>query len=122
LSFTQGVTLSSARYSTASVDDIFVGAGAGGMSRLTIRRGSGAEAAVANKFAAYFSKPNAVLFTAALDLSGKNGKVTNIYGAQGRGGVLGLPSGLAGFAGAGPVSSVGAWNAPLRVASIILKK
>jgi hypothetical protein len=119
--FKQGVTLSSARYSSGLIDDIFVGAASGGKSLLGIYKGSGVPSATTTAFSKYFSKPNATLFTAALDLTGKNGIVNNIYGAQGRGGVNGLPTSLARVAGSSPATSVGSWKAPLRVAPILLK-
>ena len=120
--FRQGVTLSSAKYSSAVVDDVFVGTGAGGKSRLAIFKGSGALAApIINVFSSYFSRPNAALFTAALDLPTGTGSVNNIYGVQGRGATNGLPSGAGRYTGSLPVTALGSWKAPLRIAPIILR-
>ena len=120
--FRQGVTLSSAKYSSAVVDDVFVGTGAGGKSRLAIFKGSGALATpIINVFSSYFSRPNAALFTAALDLPTGTGSVNNIYGVQGRGATNGLPSGAGRYTGSLPVTALGSWKAPLRIAPIILR-
>ena len=119
--FRNGLTLSSARFSSATVEDVFVGAGAGGKSAVKIYRGSGALASTLTAFSTFYSKPNAVLFTAALDLSGNNGQVNSIYGAQGRGGVNGMPAGLAWKPNALPVVGLGTWKPPLRVAPILIR-
>ena len=120
--FRQGVTLSSAKYSSAVVDDVFVGTGAGGKSRLAIFKGSGALATpIINVFSTYFSRPNAALFTAALDLPTGTGTVNNIDGVQGRGATNGLPSGAGRYMGSLPVTALGSWKAPLRIAPIILR-
>jgi uncharacterized repeat protein (TIGR01451 family) len=120
--FRQGVTLSSAKYSSAVVDDVFVGTGAGGKSRLAIFKGSGALATpIINVFSSYFSRPNAALFTAALDLPTGTGTVNNIDGVQGRGATNGLPSGAGRYMGSLPVTALGSWKAPLRIAPIILR-
>jgi uncharacterized repeat protein (TIGR01451 family) len=119
--FRQGVTLSSARFTSDVIEDVFVGTGVGGKSQLKIFDGSGMQTGGTNAFATFFSKPNAMLFTAALDLSGGNGRVNSIYGAQGRGGVNGLPSGVGKLTGTPPaVSPLGSWNAPLRIAPILI--
>ena len=120
--FRQGVTLSSAKDSSAVVDDVFVGTGAGGKSRLAIFKGSGALATpIINVFSTYFSRPNAALFTAALDLPTGTGTVNNIDGVQGRGATNGLPSGAGRYMGSLPVTALGSWKAPLRIAPIILR-
>jgi uncharacterized repeat protein (TIGR01451 family) len=118
--FRRGVTLSSARFSSAVIEDLFVGTGVGGKSQLKIFDGSGAPAGGSDAFTTFFSKPNALLFTAALDLTGGNGKVDSIYGAQGRGGVNGLPSGLGRLTATPPVTALGSWKAPLRIAPILI--
>jgi|688.fasta_scaffold54607_2 uncharacterized repeat protein (TIGR01451 family) len=118
--FRQGVTLSSARFTSDVIEDVFVGTGVGGKSQLKVFDGSGMQTGGTNAFATFFSKPNAMLFSAALDLSGGNGRVDSIYGAQGRGGVNGLPSGVGRFTGTPPVTSLGSWNAPLRIAPILI--
>ena len=77
------MTLSVAKYTTDAVDDIFVGAGVGGNSVVEIYDGgSGAKLAKMSVFSS-FSKPNARVFTAALDSIPNPGIVENIYGVKG---------------------------------------
>jgi uncharacterized repeat protein (TIGR01451 family) len=118
--FRQGVTLASARFSSAVIEDVFVGTGVGGKSQLKSFDGSGMMTGGTNVFSTFFSKSNAMLFSAALDLTGANGKVNSIYGAQGRGGLNGLPSGVGRFTGTPPATQLGAWKAPLRIAPILI--
>ena len=118
--FRQGVTLASARFSSAVIEDVFVGTGVGGKSQLKSFDGSGMMTGDTNAFTTFFSKSNAMLFSAALDLSGANGKVNSIYGAQGRGGLNGLPSGVGRFTGTPPATQLGSWKAPLRIAPILI--
>ena len=81
--FRGGVTLSVAKYSNDVVDDIFVGAGVGGNSIVEIYDGgTGAQLAKMSAFSS-FSKPNARVFTAALDSIANPGIVENIYGVKG---------------------------------------
>ena len=85
--FKGGVTLSVAKYDSDVIQDIFVGAGIGGRSAVAIFSGATGQKIGSLPAAAFgsFSKPNAAVFTAALDLTG-DGPVTNVYGVQGRNG------------------------------------
>jgi hypothetical protein len=87
--FKGGVTLATGFYNAADlVPDIFIGAGVFGKSRLEVWSVNGASpsrlAALDQAFA-NMAKPNAALFTAALDTNG-DGVVDNIYGVQGQNG------------------------------------
>jgi len=95
--FSGGVTLSVAKYDSDVVGDILIGAGIGGRSGVEIYSGAtGAKIATLPPAAfGSFAKPNAAVFTAALDLTG-DGPATNVYGVQGRNGGRGS-SGVAGF-------------------------
>jgi uncharacterized repeat protein (TIGR01451 family) len=87
--FKGGVTLATGLYNAADlVPDIFIGAGVFGKSQLEIWSVNGASPsrlAAFNQAFANMAKPNAALFTAALDTDG-NGVVDNIYGVQGQNG------------------------------------
>ncbi len=95
--FTGGVTLSVAKYDSDTVQDIFIGAGIGGKSVVEVYSGATGGKITTLPPAAFgsFAKPNAAVFTAALDLTG-DGPVTNVYGVQGRNGGRGT-NGVSGF-------------------------
>ncbi|NDC62816.1 MAG: DUF11 domain-containing protein [Planctomycetia bacterium] len=95
--FTGGVTLSTAKYDSDSIPDMLVGAGIGGKSVVEIYSGATGQKITTLPPAAFgsFSKPNAAVFTAALDLTG-DGPATNVYGVQGRNGGRGT-SGVSSF-------------------------
>ena len=81
--FKGGVTLSVAKYNSDAVDDLFVGAGVGGNSVVEIYDGAtGSNLAKLSAFSS-FAKPNARVFTAALDSIANPGIVENIYGVKG---------------------------------------
>jgi hypothetical protein len=81
--FKGGVTLSVAKYNSDAVDDLFVGAGVGGNSVVEIYDGAtGGNLAKLSAFSS-FAKPNARVFTAALDSIANPGIVENIYGVKG---------------------------------------
>jgi hypothetical protein len=98
--FSGGVTLSVAKYDNADdIQDIFVGAGIGGKSAVSIFSGATGQKLTTLPAAAFgsFSRPNAAVFTAALDLASTgDGPVTNIYGVQGRNGGRGT-AGVSGY-------------------------
>jgi uncharacterized repeat protein (TIGR01451 family) len=83
--FRGGVTLSTAAYQTAGVDDILIGAGPRGDSTVEVYDGStGGRVARLDAFAS-FAKPNAAVFAAALDMN-EDGVVDDVFGVQGRAG------------------------------------
>jgi uncharacterized repeat protein (TIGR01451 family) len=87
--FKGGVTLSTAKYSSDAIDDIFVGAGVGGSSIVEIYDGdTGTNLAKLSAFSS-FTKQNARVFTAALDSIANPGIVENIYGVKGLNGGAG---------------------------------
>jgi hypothetical protein len=81
--FRGGVTLSVAKYTSDNVDDLFVGAGIGGNSAVQIYDGTTLTNPVKLSAFASFAKPNARVFTAALDSVLNPGVVENIYGVKG---------------------------------------
>ncbi|NBT13062.1 MAG: DUF11 domain-containing protein [Planctomycetia bacterium] len=85
--FTGGVTLSVAKYDSDAVQDILIGSGIGGKSVVEVYSGATGGRIATLPAAAFgsFAKPNAAVFTAALDLTG-DGPATNVYGVQGRNG------------------------------------
>ena len=97
--FLGGVSVSSGRYDTDAIDDIFVSAGRGGASNMLVFNGrvgqsSPAVLASSNAFAA-LGRPNAPLFTAPVDTDG-DGRVDRFLATQGDvaspGGVLHVAS------------------------------
>ncbi|NBT14153.1 MAG: DUF11 domain-containing protein, partial [Planctomycetia bacterium] len=81
--FRGGVTLSVARYNGDAVDDLLVGAGVGGNSVVQVYDGgTWGNLAKLTVFSS-FAKPNARVFTAALDSIANPGTVENIYGVKG---------------------------------------
>jgi uncharacterized repeat protein (TIGR01451 family) len=123
--FRGGVTLSTAKYTSDAVDDLFVGAGIGGNSAVQIYDGTTLANPVKLSAFASFAKPNARVFTAALDSVSNPGVVQNIYGVKGLnggGGAKGVravnrntPQTIT------PLPNSTFLNAPLRIAPIIVR-
>ncbi|MFM9196828.1 MAG: hypothetical protein ACKOWG_14005, partial [Planctomycetia bacterium] len=125
--FRGGVTLTTGRYTSNTfpddgLPDIFVGAGIGGKSALEIWSVAGGAPAKLAVFAG-MAKPNAALFTAALDTSG-DGVVDNVYGVQGQNGgfgtkgVRGYEFGATGTAQVLPATNNPDFSPPLRIAPL----
>ena len=123
--FRGGVTLSVAKYTSDAVDDLFVGAGIGGTSVVQIYDGTTLANPVKLSAFASFAKPNARVFTAALDSVVNPGIVQNIYGVKGLNGGGGA-KGVTVINRNTPQSSTTLPNStflapPLRVAPIIVR-
>jgi len=83
--FRGGVTLSSADWDGNGADDIIVGAGVGGRSIVEINGGLGLPQIDRITAFSTFGRPNAVINTAALDVT-DDGRADALFGVQGRGG------------------------------------
>ena len=122
--FRGGVTLATGRYDLDAIPDIFVGAGVGGQSSLQVWNVAGGAPAKLAVFAG-MAKPNATLFTAALDTSG-DGVVDTIYGVQGLNGGSGTKGvrdyqrGTPGPATVLPLTNNANFLPPLRIAPLRL--
>jgi hypothetical protein len=122
--FRGGVTLTTGRYNTDAIPDLFVGAGVGGKSALEVWSVAGGAPAKLAVFAG-MGKPNATLFTAALDTSG-DGIVDNVYGVQGLNGSNGTKGvrdyriGTPGVATVLPATNNANFLPPLRIAPLRL--
>jgi len=121
--FQGGVSVTSGRYAASgvadAVDDIVVSAGRGGASQTRVFDGtvSAAENPVRKAFAPYagLPRPNAAVFTAAVDADG-NGQIDRFLTSQGDpGGRAGLAN--VSIAGARAVNPVTTLVGPLRVAA-----
>jgi hypothetical protein len=123
--FRGGTTLSVAKYTSDAVDDLFVGAGIGGNSVVQIYDGTTLANPVKLSAFASFAKPNARVFTAALDSVLNPGVVQTIYGVKGLSGGGGA-KGVSAINRNTPQTSTTLSNStflapPLRIAPIIVR-
>ena len=81
--FTGGVSLSTGRYTIDNIDDVMIGAGVGGESRVQVYNGKNWNLRQNINAFSSFGRPNAAVFAAMLDLDG-DGVATDVYGVQGR--------------------------------------
>ena len=81
--FTGGVTLSTGRYTIDNIDDLMIGAGVGGESRVQVYNGANWNLRQNINAFSSFGRPNAAVFAVMLDLNG-DGAATDVYGVQGR--------------------------------------
>ncbi|MCE9630564.1 MAG: DUF11 domain-containing protein [Planctomycetia bacterium] len=81
--FTGGVSLSTGRYTADDIDDVMIGTGVGGESRVQVYNGANWNLRQNINAFSSFGRPNAAVFAAMLDLDG-DGVATDVYGVQGR--------------------------------------
>lgn len=86
--FTGGVSLSTGRYTIDYIDDVMIGAGVGGESRVQVYNGKNWNLRQNISAFSSFGRPNAAVFAAMLDVDG-DGVATDVYGVQGRNGTGG---------------------------------